>query len=113
MGKKKSPEQEKSIENKAQKPAKDTALQANKKAEKKLAESVKGVKEKKWDIGIGTTDAKDPKGILSVSTTGLKFKHKKKNLEFTVGIASASEQQKPGELPKNHTGPGVSLEWKF
>lgn len=113
MGKKNSIEKEKTETQKPRNSSK--VIDNNTDASKKLVESTKSIppKEKKWKVGFGTTDAKDPKNILSVSTTGLKFQHTKKNLEFTVGVSSATEQQKPGDMPKKHTGLGVSLEYKF
>ena len=95
---------------------KDTTavMTKNAQANKELADAKKNIqKEKKWKIGFGTTDAKDPKNILNVSTTGMKFQNTKKDLEFTIWAASISEQHKPGELPKNSTGLGASLNWKF
>ena len=111
--KKTSPEQQK---NKSEK-SRDNAevVQENTQRTNELAKTAKGYeqKEKKWKIGFGTTDAKDPKNILNISTTGMKFQNKEKDLEFTIWAASISEQQKPGELPKNSGGIGASLNWKF
>ena len=84
MGKKNSIEKEKT---ETKKPRNSSEIMNNNtEASRKLTESTKNItkKEKNWKIGFGTTDAKDPKNILNVSTTGMKFQNKKKDLEFTI-----------------------------
>lgn len=65
----------------------------NTRAKQELAKSIK--KEKTWEVGLGTTQARHPDGKMEISTTGVKIRNKKNTLEATIGVANVYEQKKP------------------
>lgn len=96
----------------------ETRTKANEAAAKKLQEASKKTepekkKEKQWKVGLGKTEVKTQDNSMEVSTAGLKFENKKKNMEFTVGVATITETGKPGSFPEQKRMPGISFAKKF
>lgn len=90
----------------------------NEKARTKLANSTtkkpEEEKENNWEVGFGTTEARDTKNPLnSISSTGVKIKNEKSNFEVTAWIGAIQEQKVPWEIPKNTPGATIALNWKF
>lgn len=116
MSEEKTPKKAAENADKQKKKSPETREKANNTAEKKLKETTikpEKKKEKQWRVSTGTTEVETEDRSMNISTTGLKFENKKKNLELTVGAATISETEKPGSFPTQKILPGFSFTRKF
>ncbi len=116
MSEEKTPKKPAEDADKQKKKSPEVREKANETAAKKLKETAKQPekkKEKAWKVSNGTTEVETEDKSMNISTTGLKFENKKKNLELTIWAATVSETEHPGSFPTQKIVPGFSLKKKF
>lgn len=102
----------KSEENLKKTTEKKTKKEEPKKPETKKEEpKTEWKKEKKWEVGLWTTEARS--GTMRSSTTGITLENKKKTTRVSVGLTTIEEQERPGAFPKSKLVPGITFTKTF